>query len=444
MNGMKRIYLFLILIAMGAGTLNAQVRRPLTLNQAISLSLQNNYDIQLTRNDSLVAALDFAYADYSLLPRLNASGALLYNNNNTRQVLADGTERKRNGIKTDNINASLNLNWTLFDGLRMFIARDRLRQLVELGELQIKNQVVTTVAEVMRIYYDVVRQEQQLRAIDEQIELSNERLKLAQYRFDIGVGAKPDVLQAQIDLNGQRSSALTQQTVINKLKEQLNQLLVLPVGNDFMIADTAISFNANLSLDSINSNLKATNPELLINQKNLELAQLDLRIRRAERYPTLEFNSAYNFNRTSNSTVINQFSALFNQTRGFNYGLSATVPIFNGFNSRKLIRAAQLNLESQKLLYDRSLALINTSIANAYRDYDLYKRALALEEETIKLVRENIFIARERYRLGISTFIEMREAQQSLADATNRLIQSRYNVKVAEIELMRLKGDLIR
>ncbi|HEY0355519.1 MAG TPA: TolC family protein [Flavisolibacter sp.] len=419
-------------------------RSPLTLNDAIALSLQNNYDIQLTRNDSLVAALDLAYANYSLLPRISANSGISFNNNNSKQVLADGSERKRNGIQSSNLNASLNLDWTLFDGFRMFIARDRLGEMVELGELQIKNQVIATVADVMLTYYDVVRQEQQLRAIEEQIELSSERLKLAQYRFDIGVGVKPDLLQAQIDLNAQKSAALTQQTNINKLKEQLNQLLVLPVGNDYSIADTSIVFNPDLTLDSINSVVRATNPELLIAQKNRDIAELDLRLRRAERFPTVEFNSAYNFNRTDNKSVINPFQPLFSQNRGFNYGFTANIPIFNGYNNRRLIKAAELNIQAQQLLYDRSLALINTSISNAYRDYDLYKRTLLLEEENIKLVRENIFIARERYRLGISTFIEMREAQQSLADAMNRLIQARYNVKVAEIELMRLRGDLVK
>jgi outer membrane protein TolC len=310
--------------------------------------------------------------------------------------------------------------------------------------LQIKGQVINTVADVMRLYHDIIRQEQQLRAIQEQMQLSEERLRIAQYKFDIGTGAKPDVLQAQIDLNAQRSAALTQQTNINKTKEQLNQLLVVPAGADFAIADTSIAFNANLTLDSIQSNVAATNPELLIAKQNLEIAELDLRLRRAERFPIIEFNSAYNFNRTDNKTVINPFQPLFNQNHGLNYGFTATIPIFNGFSNRRLQRAAALNIQSQQLLMDRSAALINANIANSYRDYDLFKRTLALEEENIKLVRENIFIARERYRLGISTFLEMREAQQSLADAMNRLIQARFNTKIAEIELLRLRGDLVR
>ncbi|HZF64330.1 MAG TPA: TolC family protein [Chitinophagaceae bacterium] len=416
----------------------------LRLNEAVATALQNNYDIQLSRNDSVLAALENAYANYAFLPRLNANGGINFNNNNQRQVLADGTKRERDDIRSNNANASLNLNWTLFDGFRMFIARQRLGQLVELGELQIKAQVITTVADVMRFYYDIVRQQQQLRAIEEQMELSEERLKLAQYKLDIGTGVKPDVLQAQIDLNAQRSAHLAQQTTINKLKEQLNQLLVVPVENDFIVADTTITFNPTLVLDSIRGPAALSNPDLQLAKKNIDLAALGVRERKAERFPTVEFNSAYNFNRTDNKTVINPFQPLFNQNRGLNYGFTATVPIFNGFNSRRLIKAAELNLEFQELVYKRSLALINTSITNAYRDYDLFKRALALEEENIILVRENIMIARERYRLGVSTFIEMREAQQSLADAVTRLIQARFNTKIAEIELLRLRGDLVR
>lgn len=439
-----RILAFVALALCGVlGKAQAQ-NRPITLNEAIVLSLQNNYDIQLTRSDSLLAALDYAYANYYFLPRLNAGGGYVMNNNNQRQVLADGTKRESKGISSTNLTASLNLNWTLFDGLRMFIAKDRLGEVVQLSELQIKNQVINTVAQVMGIYFDIVRKEQQLRAIEEQIALSQERVRFAQYKFDVGTGAKPDLLQAQIDLNAQRSASLAQQTNINKAKEQLNQLLVLPVGNAFSIADTTIDFNPSLTLDSITTGIAATSPELLIAQKNLGLAELDLQLRRAERFPTVEFNSAYNFSRTDNKSVINPFQPLFNQNRGLNYGFTASIPIFNNMNTRRLIKAAELNIQSQQLVYERSAALIQTNIANAYKDYDLYKRSLKLEEENILLVRENLTIARERYRLGVSTFLEMREAQQSLADAANRLIQARYNTKLAEIELLRLRGDIVR
>src|SRR6188768_3395364 len=103
----------------------AQVKM-LTVEEAIATSLANNYDIQLSRNDSSLAALDYAFSRFIFYPRLNANGAYTFNNNNQKQVLADGTKRESTGIKANSATASLNLNWTLFDGLKMFIARKRL------------------------------------------------------------------------------------------------------------------------------------------------------------------------------------------------------------------------------------------------------------------------------------------------------------------------------
>ena len=429
-------------LALFTGSL-LQAQQPLTIEQAIATSLGNNYDIRLSRNDSSLAALDDAFANYAFYPRLNANAGINFNSNNQKQVLADGTKRESSGIKSNTTNASLNLNWTLFDGLKMFITRRRLGELVELGELQIKNQVITSVADVMRTYYDISRQQQALKAVEEQMQLSSERLKLAQYKFDVGTGTKSDVLQAQIDYNAQKSQQITQQTAILKLKEQLNNLLGTALQTDFFILDT-IPLNTGLTLDSIQQGINTLNPQLLLAQKQIEVANLVLKERRAERFPTVSFNSAYNFSRTDNKSVINPFQPLFNQNHGLNYGFTATIPIFNGYLTRRNIRAAQLDIEYQQLLYQRSAALINTSVSTAYRDYSLYRQTLLLEEENIKLVRENLFIARERYRLGVTTFLEMRTAEQSLADATNRLIQARYNTKVAEIELLRLRGDLVR
>jgi outer membrane protein TolC len=357
--------------------------------------------------------------------------------------MADGTKGEKNGIRSNVSTASLNLNWTLFDGLKMFITRRRLGQMVELGELQIKNQVIASVADLMRTYYDISRQQQQLKAVEEQMQLSNERLKLAQYKFEVGTGTKSDVLQAQIDYNAQKSQQLTQQNNILKLKEQLNNLLAIPLNNDFTVLDT-IPIHTGLTLDSIQGSLTATNPQLLLAQKSLDIAGLALQERRAERLPTVSFNSAYNFNRTDNKSVVNPFQPLFSQNKGLNYGFTATIPILNGNLTRRNIRAAELDIQYQQLAYKRNLAQINTSVATAYRDYTLYQQTLLLEEDNIKLVRENLFIAQERYRLGVTTFLEMRTAEQSLADATNRLIQARYNTKVAEIELLRLRGDLVK
>jgi outer membrane protein TolC len=417
--------------------------RMLTVEEAIATALQNNYDIMLSKNDSITAAIDYSYRNAAFLPRLNANAGAVWNNIDTKQILADGSKRQSEGIKSNNISGQLALNWTLFDGFKMFATRDKAAEFVRLGGLNIKEQIVNTIASVITTYYNIARQKQLMKAIEELTGLNNERLKLAQYRLDIGAGTKPDVLQAQIDLNAQKAAILEQQKLIEELKEDLNRAMNVQPNTTYDVNDT-IPLNMALSLGDIQNNIERSSPTLLIAKKNIDIAGLTLKERKAERFPTVTFNSAYNFNRNQNQTVINSFSTLYNRTRGFNYGLTATIPILNNFNNRRQIRQAQNDIIYKQLVYDNQRSLINLSLIKAYKDYIAAKKALALEEENILLAKENVNIIFQVYKLGSTTYIQLREAQRSLEDGYSRLITARYNTKLAETELLRLKGDIVR
>ncbi len=422
---------------------NSVAQELLSPEDAVATALQNNYEIRLSRNDSLVYAIDNSYSNAAFLPRLNANGGLIFNNNNQKQKFADGTDRKANGIKSNNVNGQLALNWILFDGFKMFATRDKLREYLLLGDLVIKNQVIDIVAQVLNTYYNIVRQKQQLKAVEEQMQLNRERLRLAEIKLEVGLGIKPDVLQAKLDLNAQISTQLRQQTLITQLKGDLNRLMAVDKGIDYEVLDS-IPIDTTLTLIEIKNNIAETSPGLLFTKKNIDIANITLKEKRAERLPTVSFNSAYNFTQTNNNTVINQFSPLYNQNKGFNYGLITTIPIFNNYISKRNIKQAQADIDFRRLTYENQISLLNTSIENYYRTYELQKKQLLLEETNISLAKENVFIAYERYKQGVTTFLELREAQKSLEDAYNRLIAARYETKLAEIELLRLKGDLVK
>lgn len=436
---MKRFLLPLFILI----TFSSAAQRILALEEAIATALQNNYDIRLSKNDSAVAALDYSFRNAALYPRLNGSIGTTWNNNDGKQTLADGTKREQNNIKSHNLNAALNLNWTLFDGMKMFATRDKVAEFVRLGELGIKNQVVNTVANVINTYYNIVRQKQQLKAIEEQIFLSQERVKLAQYKLDIGVGAKPDVLQSKVDNNSQKALQLEQQTLIGQLKEQLNQVMNVTERTFYEVADS-IPLNTTLSLGDIQNGLEAASPVLQMTRKSLDIAALTLKERKADRWPTVSFNSVYNFTRTNNQTVINPFSPLFNQSKGFNYGLTAAIPIFNNHLVKRQIKQAELDIQYQQVILENQKSQLNLAVINAFLEYEQQKKALALEEENIILAKENVSIVFQVYKLNSNTLIQLKEAERSLNDAYTRLITARYNTKLAETELLRLKGDLVK
>ncbi|GAB3019804.1 TolC family type I secretion outer membrane protein [Niabella terrae] len=424
--------------------MQADAQRVLSLEEAIATALQNNYEIQLAKSDSLVASIDYSYRNAVFLPAVNASATTTFNNNNQKQTLADGSERKSNRIRSENVQGRVGLDWVLFDGLKMFATRDKARALVEAGSIVAKEQVINTVAAVINTYYNIARQEQLVKATDVQIHLNTDRAKLAQYKLDIGSGAKPDVLQSKVDLNEQRALKIQQQTYIAQLKEQLLQQMNSKIRpHEFEIPDT-IPINHEIALGDIQDGIERTNPSLLLAQSNIEIARYSLKESKADLWPTISFGSAYNYSRTRNRKVLNNFSTLFNRVNGYNYGFTADIPILNQFRVKRQIKQDKLNIFLQELNYDNQRSLVDLTIANAFKEYQQQERSLQLEEENILLAEENVDIVFQTYKLGAATLVQLREAQLSLAQAYDRLIDARYNMKLAETELLRIKGSLVR
>lgn len=415
----------------------------LTIEDAVSQALKYNYDIQTARTDSTSYAIDNAYAYTAFLPNLNGSFTRLWNRNNQLQQLADGTKREGRGIPSKNLALNVNLNWTLFDGLRMFATKEKLAEFVRLGEYTVKEQVVSSVAAVINNYYNIVRQKQQLKAIEEQISINDERVQLANKKFSVGLGAKPELLQAKVDYNAQKAAQYTQQTLIAQLREQLNRLIGFPTTKYYEVSDS-IPINTALQYAPIRNDLEQFNPTLQVARKNIDISRLTVKEIRADLLPTATITSAYNFTRLDNLRVINPFSTLINQNRGFNYGVAINIPIFNNFETRRLLRQARLDVRVQEINLSNQFSQLDVSVNNAFKDYELYKKLLNLEEENILLAKENVNIALQRFKLGASTYIELHEAQISLSEAYDRLIAARYNTKMAETELLRLQGRIVQ
>jgi len=437
---MRRFSLIALLILPFAAKSQQDI---LTLEQAIGTALLNNYNILMSKNDSVSFAIDRSYVYAAFLPRLNASANQLWNIRAEKNEFANGTKRDTSGLKSNNLQASVNLNWTLFDGLKMFAVRDRVIEQNVLGSLTVKEQVVNTVANVVNNYFNIVQSKLQMSALDEQIIISEERVKLADRKFSVGLGAKPELLQAKVDLNAQKAARLRQVTLTEQLKVQLNQLMAVESSATYEVMDT-IPLNTSLQYGELAGNIANTNPSLQISRKNIDISNIIVRERKADLLPIITFNSAYNLIRSENKAVANPFSTLFSFNRGFNYGFGATVPIFNNFNSRRLVEQARLDVQYQELFYKNQLSQVDMMLSNSFKAYELEKRSLELELENIELARENVTIQLERFRQGASTYLELREAQISMLQADARLISAMYNTKVAETELLRLKGDLVR
>jgi outer membrane protein len=412
-----------------------QAQDSLSIEQAVEIALKNNYDILLSRNDAEIAVRNNTIGNAGMLPRINATVADNYTLNHLNQKFNNGNpEIDKSGVNGNNLTAGVALNWTLFDGLKMFATKAKLKRLAEIGELQFKDEIQMVVANVITNYYDVVRAELQLRAIDSAIRISEERVKLAEVKFQIGSASKVDLLQAKVDLNEQRSNSLLQRKVIEQRKADLNNLLARNIETDFAVADTIPLTEPKLTNDL------EKNFQLQAAVKNVEVAKFEKKEVFSQFLPNLNGTVGYGYAR-SNSTA---GFTLFNQTYGLNAGFSLNIPLFNGLNTIRQNKIASIQIISSKFNLEKIRFQTKLGYYRALKDFTNAKEQLNLEQENIQLADENQKIALERFRLAQSTSIELREAQISYVNALNRLVDARYSTKVAETELLRLQGELVK
>jgi outer membrane protein len=432
-----RSFRFLVFFLFTALGLHAQEK--LNLQQAIEIALQKNYGINIARTDASISKISNSYGNAGFLPTITLLGGLGRSSYNTKQEFNSGASVNRKNALSSNLNSSVALSWTLFDGMKMFATKDRLETLEAQGETNLKIAMENTVKELIVLYFDVVRQQQLIKATRESIKISEEREKIARKKFEIGSGSKLDLLQATVDLNAQRSQLLRLNTSIQGAIASLNQLLTKNTGDTYSVEDS-ISINTSLGYESLKQNLSRTNNQLKLSQQNIEIANYNLKEVKSAALPQVGMNVAYNVSNTRNQVGL----ILLNQNIGLNAGLTASWTLFDGTRNKTQAAIARYNVLRTTIQLDNLRSTLDVSLLNAWRSYQNALEILKLEEGNIDIAEENVRIALERFRLGSSTTIELMIAQQSYQDALTRLVSIRYEAKLAETELLRLEGTLVK
>jgi outer membrane protein TolC len=324
----KILIKYLALILLFAS--NTQAQEKLSLEQAVQIALENNFDIKLTKNTVEQAKNNFNRANAGMLPVVTGTFSTNNTVSNTKQTLSSGVSQERNGARNSNLVYGPVVNWQVFDGFQMFARYDRLKELELLGEANLKLTIQNTLADVINNYYDLVSQQQQIKALNEALTISQLRLKNSNNRFKIGKAAKLEVLAASVDLNTDTTNLLRQLDLYRSTKIKLNELLAREIKTDFVVSDSIIIGN-NLLFEDLQSSASQLNPNLQAALINRRIAEINLKQVKASRYPVININSGYNFNQSTSELGFARTST----GRGLNYGLTASVNIFNGYLQKR-------------------------------------------------------------------------------------------------------------
>ena len=432
-----KLYKIQLLLIICFSIFNSNAQEVLTLEDAVKVALENNYEIKISKNDLRIDQSNVAYGNAGMLPKLTAN--VVDNNNvqNTSQTRIDGTVNELDNAKNNNLTYGVGLDWTIFDGFKMFAKLDQFKTLQKLGEAELKLTIITKISAVNATYYDLVQQQQQLAALDSSIVISNQRVALAQNRYTIGKASKLEVLNAQVDLNTDTTMLLRQKELYANTKTLLNQILARDPKTDFKVIEQ-ISVDTNLLLPELQSLAEKQNPVLEAQILNKKVAELQLKQVKGERYPIIRLNSAYNFSESESSLgFITQSSS-----KGFNYGFSATLNLFDGFAQNRNEKIAKIQLENSTLAIEQQTQALATTLTTSYQTYLTNLELSKLEEKNEAIAKQNLDITLEKFRIGTIATLEFRTAQLNFINAKVRNSNAQFQAKLSEIALKELAGNL--
>ena len=429
---------FIFFIALWLANANQTfAQEKLTLVDAISIALKNNYEIKLLNNEEIIAKNNNNLGNAGILPVAVGNFSSGGSRQNTVQTQSTGTQRITDGARSSNMAYGVGLDWTIFDGFRMFANYDRLKALEQQGQLNSKTQILTTISDVVAAYYNLSKQQKLVVAADSAIDISNLRLRIANNKLEIGRGSKLDVLAAKVDYNTDTSNYLQQKNLLGTYMVTLNQLMARDVNIKFTV-DSNLNIDNNLNYTELNTQALQLNPSLQNAFISKKIAELNLKQVKAGRYPQVSLNTGYEFNRSTTPTGFNtNFRA-----NGLTYGLTASINIFNGFLQRQNERNAKIGISSADIALEKLKLDISAQLAAAYQNYTTFLELVKLERGNIEIANQNLDITLEKYRLGSIAPLELREAQRNSIDATSRYVEIQYQAKLAEITLKELSGTL--
>lgn len=437
LKNIKRLTCFVICSMALALTAKAQTAPLLTLKDAVEIALKNNYNIKLAQNNKTIAQNNTTLGNAGILPTV--TGTLTNNNSiqNSRISRNTGVITEFSGARNSNLNYGVALGWTVFDGFGMFANYDELKTRNKLSDITSRDTVLQTITNVIATYYNIVNQNETLKSFKGAIRISKTQLTIANDKFSVGSVAKLDVLNAQVNLNTDTANYLSQLQQLKASKILLNQLLVRDMQTDFDVIDTIV-VDEKMVLGEVLNAAATQNPRVLSSQIAKQLAEINLKQIKSTRYPVIGVSTGYNFtnSKSPNGALLSQ------NTRGFNYGLNASINIFDGFNQNRREKNAKIQIENSELSAKQVKLTIDGQVNTLYVNYLSGLDLVKVWQGNVNIARRNLEISLDKYKLGNITPLEIRQAEENYILAQVQFNAALYQAKAAEISLKQITNNI--
>lgn len=411
----------------------------LQLQDAVTLALENNYDIKIANTDLSMAENEKSILNSGYLPTLTGLAGADYEKNDQDAVFQDGRETSVDGAETTRYNASLNLNYTLFDGLGRYYNYKSLKEQYNLSELQVRNTIENTIVQLSAVYYSVAQAQDNLSALSENLKASKERLKRAEYQFEYGQVNKLEVLNASVDVNNDSISLVQAQQALRNAKRDLKVVIGL-TDYDFTAIDTTVVFPVLPAVEELLGRFQENNIELLQLEQNLIISDFQIKAEKSGYLPSIGLTGSYGWNE-SNFPPTGFLSS--NTSVGVAAGINLTWNLFDSGLTIIRVKNARLAENRVRLQKEQRVIELERDFYNLYEDYLNKLQVYQLQQENVATSKDNFLRSSERLKLGQINSIDFRQAQINLLNAEIAVSQAKFQAKLAQLLLFQISGELL-
>ena len=414
----------------------------LTKEEVISRALESNFGIKMANNNVEIAENNQGILNSGYLPSLRAAGGYNYDLNDRLTEPEDGENVDQRGIEGESYSTSINLDYTIFDGLGRLYNYKSLKERYNLSQLEARETIENTILQLLTVYYEVARLSENMEVLEETLQISQERVKRAQYQFEYGQSNNLVVLNAKVDVNTDSINILETRQQLQNTKRDLNVILNRDINNREFQVDTLVDFIPQLQIESFLEQSTYNNVSLLQAQSNIILSDYDIKVSKSGYLPTVGLTGSYGWNRNISAATA-FFPGSTTTTDGLSAGLSLSWNIFDGGQTSVAIQNSKINKENQQLQKKQIALEVERDIANALGNYENKLYIYKVQEENVLTNQDNFDRSEEQYRLGQISSIEFRQAQINLLDAKTSSNLAKYDAKLAELQLLQLTGQLL-
>ena len=430
-NKLSILSLFLFLSATAFSQSN------LTLSEAIRISLENNYQLQISELNVEIAKNNNSWGQVGRYPTLGFSLA----QTNRFDDAPSQTSPDNEQYLSTSLRPAIQLNWILFNGFSISLNKKNLQLLENMTNENFSIVLENTLQAVVLAYSKILIEQEKLVVLEKVKNLSKDRYDYLLIKKELGNAVTFDVLQAKTSYLSDSSNVLLQSMNLRNSKRNLNLLLGESVDTKYFYVDELNIPAEDYKMVDLLSKMFSNNKNLKNQYINQKILRNNISLKKSSLYPTISLSSGYDH---SNSSI--KYEGIDKMTsNSYDYyaNFALSYNLFNGGNIRRAIKNAKIEQEIGDVQLEEMKNSLSIQLISNFELYNVRKQLFLVAEESMKAAQLNLQISNEKFKSGAINSFNYRDVQLIYQNAAINRLEAIYNLIDSNTELLQLTSGIV-